>query len=224
MRPYRASRELVRLLLIRHAESTGNAESRLQGRRNFPLTPHGERQAESLAHRLQEMDVSAVYASPLLRAMQTAEYVAAACGVAVTSDARIQEYDFGEAVSGLTWDVIRERHPDVIAAMRTNDSAFPRYPGEEGRGVFSQRVAAALAEIRERHSNAHAVAVVTHAGPIVVHIMDVVGRSYARPIPFTIDNASITTIACDKPESFAGAVVIGINDTCHLRDLAATLD
>jgi broad specificity phosphatase PhoE len=62
------------------------------------------------------------------------------------------------------------------------------------------------------------VALVTHAGPIVVYLMEALGRPYSRPIPFTIGNASITTVElAANPAPFQPvAVVTGINDTCHL--------
>ena len=217
LRALRAGGAGVRLLLVRHAESVGNAEFRLQGRRDFPLTPAGEQQAAALAARLEDSGVSAVYSSPLLRTRLTADEIAAALGLQVVEEERLVEYDFGERISGLTWEVIRREHPEVIESLLRDESEFPRYPGEEGRGAFRQRVAAALTEIAERHRAEEAVAVVTHAGPIVVYLMQVLGRTYSRPIPFAIENASLTTIALGEPGAFSGAVVTGINDTCHLR-------
>jgi broad specificity phosphatase PhoE len=207
----------MRLLLIRHAESVGNAEFRLQGRRDFPLTPAGEQQAAALAARLAGCGASAVYSSPLLRTRLTADAIAASLGVPVVKEERLVEYDFGERISGLTWEVIRREHPEVIESLLRDESEFPRYPGEEGRGAFRVRVEAALTEIAERHRADPAVAVVTHAGPIAVYLMQVLGRKYSRPIPFAIENASVTTVAVGEPAMFAAAVVTGINDTCHLR-------
>jgi broad specificity phosphatase PhoE len=206
----------LKLFLIRHAQSVGNAESRLQGQRDYALTPEGERQADAVAACLRAAGIAAVYASPLTRTMETAERIAAACDLAIVQEPRLVEYDFGDTVSGLTWEVIRSEHPDVIAALMRDDTEFPRYPGEEGRAAFSVRVQAALGEIRNRHKDDPAVAVVTHVGPIVVYLLHVLGRKYSRPAPFAIDNASLTTISCNEPATFADVVVTGINDRCHL--------
>ena len=54
----------MRLLLIRHAESQGNFERRLQGRREFPLTAKGMQQAEALASRLAPESLAAIYCEP----------------------------------------------------------------------------------------------------------------------------------------------------------------
>ncbi len=194
---------------------------RLQGRREFPLTERGCRQAEALAGRLSAQAVAAVYASPIRRAMDTADAIAARLGLGVQAEPRVQEYDFGEALSGLTWPEIQEKRPELVQALLAHAEEFPAYPGEEGREEFERRVCQALAEIAERHQGNEAVAVVTHAGPIVVFLLETLGRAYRRPIPFTVDNASLTTVELNAkaPPGFPRAVVVGINDTCHLRGL-----
>lgn len=209
----------MRLLLIRHGESQGNLELRLQGRREYPLTTRGVAQINSLATRLVGAGVSAVYASPILRAMESAQAVASAIGLEVGPEERLQEYDFGDALSGLTWHEIREREPGLLGALVSNEGEFPQYPGEEGREVFKRRVCNVLDDIRRRHERDEAVAVITHAGPIVVLVMECLRRGYSRPIPFSIDNASLTTIEFNGRASpgFPDAVLSGLNDTCHLR-------
>jgi broad specificity phosphatase PhoE len=208
----------MKLLLIRHAESQGNLERRLQGRREYPLTERGIAQAEALASRLSCEKLIAVYSSPIGRANDTAWIIAAKAGLDVITEPDFQEYDFGEAVSGRTWDEIRERSPEIVEALRRDDSRFPRYPGEEGRATFRDRVRSALNRIIERHHGDQPVAIVTHAGPIAVMLLDALGRPYARPIPFSIDNASITTIEVNNGAAphLPPMVVIGINDGCHI--------
>ncbi|MGH9202292.1 MAG: histidine phosphatase family protein [Vicinamibacterales bacterium] len=214
----------MRLLLVRHAESQGNFELRLQGRREFPLTAKGIQQAEALVSRLAAEPLAAIYSSPIGRAMQTAEIIAAKTGLDVTGEPGIQEYDFGEAVSGFTWDEIRRRHPQIIEAFRKDDSEFPRYPGEEGRAAFRERVRSTFANLVERHAGDQSIAVVTHAGPITVLVLDALSRRYSRPIPFVLDNASITTIEVNNGAAhhLPPLVVTGINDGCHVNHLVFT--
>jgi broad specificity phosphatase PhoE len=211
----------MRLLLIRHAESKGNSERRLQGRREFPLTAKGTRQAEALASRLASEPLTTIYSSPIGRALQTAEIIASTSGLDVTIEPGVQEYDFGEAVSGLTWDEIRQRNPEIIEAFRRDDSQFARYPGEEGRAGFQDRVRTAYREITARHNGDSSVAVVTHAGPIIVLVLDALSLPYSRPIPFVLDNASITTIEVNHGAAphLPPMVVTGINDACHVGNV-----
>ena len=211
----------MKLLLIRHAESQGNHEGRLQGRKEYPLTERGLEQTQALAARLKGIPLSAIYASPITRAMHTAAEIAGRLQVPLTADKRLQEYDFGDKLSGLTWQEVRETQPEIVAALVSNDSEFPRYPGEEGRRAFRERVCGAVGEIAENHKDDECVAVVTHAGPIVVYVMETLGRRYSRPIPFTIDNASLTTIELNHAATafLPPAVLVGLNDTCHLAGI-----
>lgn len=213
----------MKLLLVRHAESQGNAERRLQGRREFPLTERGVEQAQALASRLVTTPLAAIYASPISRSLHTAEVIAGKTALEVITEPRVQEYDFGEALSGLTWQEIGEKKPDLVTALTTNKLEFPRYPGEEGRVAFRHRVCEALREIASTHSQDEAVVVATHAGPIIVFVLEALGRAYSRPIPFTIDNASITTVEVNHKSArgVPETVVTGLNDTCHLTRVQA---
>ena len=221
VRPQRQGLVTMRLLLVRHAESQGNLERRLQGRREFPLTMRGVAQAHALAERLVSLPLSAVYSSPVGRAMQTAEVIAAKACLDVISEPRLEEYDFGDAVSGLTWQEIRENEPAIVEAFRSDRAYFPAYPGSEGLVAFQGRVRAAMHDIAERHDGRESVAVITHAGPITLFLMDVLGREYRRPIPFVLDNASITTVEVnDGARSHVPRVIAtGINDACHVNHI-----
>ena len=212
----------MRWLLIRHGESEGNREWRLQGQREYPLTRRGGCQAEALAQRLTRWPVDAVYSSPLCRAWDTASLIAETAGVTVQGLPAIQEYDFGE-LSGLTWREIHGRAPALAEAVLSRDSEYPHYPGEEGREVFRQRVCGALWDLRERH-HGETVAVVTHAGVIAVFLLDVLGLPYRRPVPFVLENGSITTVE-SMGQRWPGtppAVLVSLNDVCHLAGFGET--
>jgi broad specificity phosphatase PhoE len=209
------------LLLIRHAESQGNFERRLQGQREFPLTERGLAQAHAVAERLVPLPLSAVYSSPVGRAMQTAEVIAAKACLRVIAEPRLQEYDFGEGR-------IRPHmagDPRAAAGDRRGvpggSRDFPAYPGEEGRDSLQQRVRAAMRDIAEGHQGDANIAVVTHARPITLFLLDVIGREYERPLPFVLDNASITTVEENNraPSPTPRMVVTGINDACHLNQI-----
>jgi 2,3-bisphosphoglycerate-dependent phosphoglycerate mutase len=200
--------------LIRHAESVGNAERRLQGRDDFPLSERGRIQAQQLAAAMGNgMRVSALYSSPLLRTCQTAEAIAEVTGLQLQLVPDLQEYDFGE-VTGMTWAEIAERYPALVAQVRSRTAAYPAYPGEEGRDAFKERVCRALQTICSNYPAASTVAAVTHAGPIVLACLEALGLPYQRPAPFAVANCSITTldIRIDRID------LISTNDTCHLHE------
>ncbi len=185
------------------------------------MSKRGRRQAEALARRLAGMDVAAVYSSPIRRAWQTAEVIGQRLGLAVKALPGVEEYDFGE-LSGLTWAEICQQAPEVAAAVVSRSGQHPDYPGEEGREAFRQRVCAALWGLQEGHGG-ETVAVVTHAGPIAVFLLDVLGLlglPYRPPLPFTLDNGSMTVVET-PPRRWAGAppaVLVSLNDVCHLKE------
>ena len=208
----------MRWLLIRHGESVGNQEWRLQGQKEFPLSERGRVQAELVARRLASMDIAAVYSSPIRRAWETAEPIAEELGLALQALPQVQEYDFGE-LSGLTWPEIHERAPEVTATMASHGGEFPDYPGEEGREAFRQRVCEALWGLQERHDG-QTVAVMTHAAPILVFLLDVLGLAYRRRLPFALDNGSITVVETPQPQwpGAPPAVLVSLNEVCHLKE------
>ena len=87
---------MTRILLVRHGQSTWNADGRWQGRADPPLSELGVRQAEVAAETIADHGITRVWASPLVRAHQTASIVAQRLGLAVENDTRLQERDAGE--------------------------------------------------------------------------------------------------------------------------------
>jgi broad specificity phosphatase PhoE len=111
----------VRLLLLRHGESTWNAAGRWQGRADPPLSTTGVAQARAAAPALTGID--AVWCSDLIRARQTAELCAPA-GVTVHADPRLAERDVGRW-TGLNRATIEDRYPGWLTEGRRPDGWEP---------------------------------------------------------------------------------------------------
>ena len=150
---------MIRLLLVRHGESTWNAVSRWQGQADPPLSPFGERQAEDVGARLAEIaTITAVWASNLVRARRTGDLIAQCLGIAqVREEPLLRERDVG-AWSGLTRDEIEERWPGYLAARRSP-------PDFESDDELLARTRAGLAAAADG-SDPGDVLVVTHGGVI----------------------------------------------------------
>ena len=199
----------MRLLLVRHGQSEGNASGVVQGHVDFGLSDLGWRQAEATAAALAPLKVDRVVASPLKRAFDTAKVIGAAAGVAVEPFPGLMEYNIG-AASGLTGAEIRLRFPDIMSAYRRGER--PRFPGEEGREIFLQRVSSILDEFRETDLSVVAVA---HGGVVGALCYAALGLDYGRPGLFRVANCSITEFRRDR----AGRVVVHrMNDICHLGE------
>ncbi len=104
------------ITLLRHGESVGNAEARWQGQADFPLNDTGRAQARALAERWKSEGVTFdhIFASPLLRAKETAEIIAAAIPAPIELVPTLMERAIGE-FSGLTGEEVRQfSRPDFI--------------------------------------------------------------------------------------------------------------
>jgi broad specificity phosphatase PhoE len=208
----------MRLLLIRHGESQGNSELRIQGQGAYPLTERGLEQSLLVAQRLRRLSLAALYSSPIKRAHLTASVIAEATGLKVTKLPGVKEYDFGE-LSSITYRELVEKHPEIVEQYRRGPD-YPSFPGAEDREDFRRRVCDALWDVAERHPGASA-AVVTHAGPIGVFCLEVLGLPYRRPVPLRVYNGSITVVEVrerppDEHDPRPRATLAALNDTCHL--------
>ncbi len=201
----------MKLILVRHGESVGNYENRLQGQADYELTELGRRQAALTAERLHQLGATALYSSHLSRAHETARSIGARLAIEPVILEDVSEYHFGE-MSGKTYAEIRERFAAIA------NPAERVYPGEEGRDVFWDRVTTTLWRLAESHP-AETVAVVSHGGPIALFCQAVLGLPYRRPMPFSIDNCSLNVFEASITSSGERhAVLLNLNDTCHLAD------
>jgi broad specificity phosphatase PhoE len=157
----------TRIVLVRHGQSTWNADGRWQGHADPPLSPLGEAQAQAAAAACPAVDV--VVASDLVRAQQTARIIAADRGFGpVHPEPRLRETFTGEW-TGLTRDEIEDTWPGWLAADR-------RPPGFESWEAVTQRATSALLDIHTAHPG-RTVLVVAHSGVIraVERGLDVIG-------------------------------------------------
>lgn len=215
------------LWLIRHSESQGNFERRIQGWVDYPLTPRGRGQAERLAERMAGVEgIRHLVASPLMRAAETAEAVGRALDLPVVVDDSLREYGFGP-LSGMTRPEIAERHPRVWAAWEVNEF-WEALPGEEGEPAFEARVRRAMDAVVATVPEGGGAAVVTHAGALNICLrswLGIVDRGWRT---FAFDNASVSLVELQPAERRAGDEAAAghnyrlllLNDTSHLGELA----
>jgi broad specificity phosphatase PhoE len=205
----------MRLLLIRHAQSMANAEGRIQGQFDSPLSAQGRQQARSLAQRLrrEEWPIAAIYASDLSRAAETARILGSELELPVTLDPRLREYDAG-VLNGLTWAEVEARHPDLWQEFQRGGEWVP-IPGEEGNDAFQARLAGALEEMQTRHEGDGTVVVVSHGASLGMILLHLLGLERNLSSPFVFGNASLSIVEFRA----RGPVISRLNDTCHLGSL-----
>lgn len=158
----------MRLLLIRHAESTANVRKALDtALPGPPLTELGDEQAAELAQRLASEPIVGVYASRATRARQTAGPLAAAFGLEVNVVDGAQEVSVGTLEGRTDREALRTYAQVVRPWMRGKlDVAMPG--GETGAQIQARFVAVA-GELRAKHEQADpdgVVALISHGGVI----------------------------------------------------------
>jgi len=102
---------VTRLIIVRHGRTEWNRVERFRGRADIGLDEVGMKQAESAAKRIGEWPISAIYSSPLRRALTTAEIMAGPLGLNVRLMPGIVDIDYGEWQGLSTEDVVaRDGH------------------------------------------------------------------------------------------------------------------
>ncbi|MGI5155995.1 bifunctional RNase H/acid phosphatase [Microbispora sp. CA-102843] len=207
----RATRVATSLLLLRHGQTPLSVEKRFSGLGDPSLTPTGLAQAEAAAGRLsrQPYEVEVIVSSPLARARQTAEAVAARTGLTVLVDDDLRETDFGEW-EGHTFAEIQQRWPGELAAWLADPDVAP--PGGESFASTARRVEQARDRIVKAHEG-RSVVVVSHVTPIKMLVRFALGAPPEALYRMHLDLACLSAIDyyADGP-----AVVRALNDTAHL--------
>jgi broad specificity phosphatase PhoE len=184
----------MKLLFIRHAQSVGNIERRMQGHGEFELSVNGKTQAGKLAQRLLEESwwPSAVYSSPLKRAIQTTEilvnhFVTAPLPAAVsdlidsedTSPVSVStaaqkppvfQVHYADELAefqngifqGLTWMEAKARHPEFCRTLETSPD-WIQIPEAESLQEARDRAHRFIQKLLTQHQDSDQIWIVTHS-------------------------------------------------------------
>ncbi len=160
------------LLLIRHGENDYSKKGRLAGRMpGVHLNERGRKQAEELAAALAQVPIKAVYSSPLERALETAEPIAAALKQRVKIEAGLLESDVGDWQGKSVRRLALTRYWRIV--QRAPSRA--RHPGGESFVQTQARIVASLDAICARHKPRDILACVFHSDPIKLAIAHYIG-------------------------------------------------
>jgi broad specificity phosphatase PhoE len=186
----------LRLVLVRHGETTANAEGILDTRLpGYPLSEEGHRQAAELAQRLAGEPVVAVYASRALRAQQTARPIAARHGLAAQILDGVHEAFIGDLEGCRAPDAHQTLH-ELYRIWHDGNLEAARPGGESGKQVLS-RYLPDVAAIRSAHRAGTAV-LVSHGAATrlaIVALAANVDGSFAAPR--LLSNAATVLLQAD---------------------------
>jgi broad specificity phosphatase PhoE len=185
-------------VLVRHGETDWNRERRFQGHSDVSLNEPGRRQAEALADALAGERFAAAYSSPLRRALETAEIVAARLDIPVEPRGGLMEVDVG-SWSGLTTAEVEERFPDGFSLWA--ETRAGGWSDGETYEDLGARVVRDLHELAERHPGERVLAV-THGGPIRSVLAAAAGLSFTsgRTAIGFVENCEVVRVAVREGE------------------------
>ena len=198
---------MATIYLIRHGHNDFLEKRMLSGRLpGVHLSPEGRRQAESLAEILSSVKFRAIYASPLERAVETAEPLARAQGLDIQIREGLLEIGYGDW-QGKSIKALRRRK---IWPILQHTPSLARFPDGESFPEAQARVVAEFEAIRSSHGGKKDnIACVFHSDPIKLTIAHYLGMPLDLFQRITISPASISALAIGD----SGIHIIGLNDT-----------
>ncbi|MGK7891879.1 MAG: histidine phosphatase family protein [Leptolyngbyaceae cyanobacterium] len=225
---------MLTLLLIRHGESVGNRQRRMQGHGDDPLSVQGQQQVQRLAQRLaKDFDSpTQIYSSPLIRARQTTEAIVQYQPSVVCCDYRmaIAEGDAG-IFQGLTWSEAQQQYPQLCQQLETKTDWVP-IPEAESPAAIRQRAQDWLQGILRQHGNGDRVWMITHEWIMYQLVSVLLGsdRTWQFPVAhtglfeFRVDRERWSQPEANTRYNSSLWQVRHFNDTQHLRGLNITED
>ncbi len=204
----------MKMLLIRHGQTQGNAGQLLHGRTDLPLSDLGRLQAAAMGKRVhEEFQLDAIVSSPLKRAHETASQIAARFGLPIDIEPDLQEMDFGD-LEGHTLAEVMARYPDLAARSLDPHSGDLRWPNGESRLEIQVRVTSAFERITTSFDG-RCVAIVAHNGILGRYLAPLRNVSAEDWKAYGLTNCGISGVQMTP----SGARLEFFNSITHLEGL-----
>lgn len=187
---------MFELIVMRHGQTDWNirGQKRVMGRKPIPINKTGRAQVRAAAKSLKDVNLDAIYTSPVMRAVQSAQMVMRGrSGIQLIEEEGIAEIDYGDWLDKTLYEIMDT--PEWVTYWKHGGSAV--VPGGEEVTAVQARAVAAVERARAAHPDG-SVLFVSHAD--VVKAM----MAYYLCIPldewqsFKIDNASISVVRFEK--------------------------
>ena len=211
----------MRLFLLRHGQTAMSRGDVFSGRGLDPaLTADGRDMAAAFAACYRDTPWRAIYASPLMRAIETATPIAQLRGMDIVSRDGLAEIDYGEWDGRSAEDVERDHHDDYV--RWSADPAWNAPTGGETAIALGQRMAHVVEEIRESHDDGD-VLVVSHKASIRVLLCALLGVDLGRfRYRFGCPVGSVSIVEFGTHGPLAAAVADRSHLSAALRALPGT--
>jgi probable phosphoglycerate mutase len=207
------SEACTRVFLIRHGATILSAEDRFAGATNVPLSDEGRQQASRLAARLQDEPISAVYASPMLRTVETAQILAEPHGLEAQQREGLREISHGHWEQ-MTRQEVEERFPEEASEWDKDPYTFAPAGGESGLAVTA-RALPTLIELVRAHPAGN-ILVVSHKATIRLLLSSLLGFD-PRRYRDNLDQSPAALNIVDFKDPTRARLTL-FNDTSHYAD------
>ena len=203
---------MTRLVVVRHGRTEWNRVERFRGRADIQLDEVGIRQAEAAAARIAEWQVSAIYSSPLNRALSTAEILARPFSLEVKLLPGIIDIDYGEW-QGLSTEEATAKYGDLYSTW-LNSPHQVKFPAGESLAEVRERAASAVGDLIAQHPK-ETIVLVSHKVVCQILILSLLGLDSSHFWEITQDVCAVNLF------EVRGGVPspLSLNDTCHLKSL-----
>ena len=180
------------IIFLRHGQAENNTKKILAGRTpGINLTEEGKKQAEQAGKMLESLDVSAIYSSPIDRAVQTTEIIKKYCDVEYKTDDRLIELDMGQFTM-MPYQEIFNKHGNVFLKFYSGSTEVSEN-GVETFANVKKRINDMVDFVITKHKNENVV-LVTHMDPIKAMIGRVLDLKPQILFELIIANASLSII------------------------------
>lgn len=203
------------IIFLRHAQAKNNVERILAGRREgFPLTQIGLQQAEKIAKFLKPLEISAIYSSPIERAISTAKLAAKDLNLEVKTDSRLTEIDMG-MFSGMFYEDMFTKYGNVFLKFY-QDNPIIEENGVEPFSNVKKRVLDIVDYCSKEHKGQN-VLLVTHMDPIKAMISTILNLKPESLYELIIRNASLTILKKEQ-NNYSLAAMNSMDIERYLQD------
>jgi len=198
----------MRLILVRHGQTSLNEKNVFRGRLDIPLNETGIQQANAIAKRLSTFNVKSIYSSPLKRALETAQVIGRKLNINTEIDDNLIDFNFGKW-QGLTIEEVEKKFPELYESWLRSPHMI-KIPDGEDLGLIRKRVSKVLNKLIEYNENN--IVIVSHRVILKILICAVLSldNSYFWRI---IQDVGAISILDNKDGQFSLSL---LNDICHL--------
>lgn len=186
---------MTKLILVRHAVTKDNEQSRLSGHIDSVLSEEGKKQVRKLTDYLEKQKIDKIFTTTSKRTKDTVEPLANIKNIGIIERETLKEISFGD-FEGITFEEIQNNHSEEFDKM-INQGYEYKYPNGESLIESYYRVSKEIENIISENDN-ETILICSHGGTIRNIISYLISNSYEYHWNFKIDNASVTIIEVEN--------------------------